>query len=75
MKKFFSLLLSSNNSVSSKRFIGILSALVMFIVALVDLFTNNTVEEYIFDGLMWLTIAGLGFIASEKLTEFKRKND
>jgi hypothetical protein len=31
------------------------------------------VKEYIFDGLMWLTIAGLGFIASEKLANFPLK--
>lgn len=73
MKKFFSSLFSSEGEVSSKRFIGILSALVMFFIAIVDLFTNQTVAEYIFDSLMWLTISGLGFIASEKLEIFKRK--
>lgn len=73
MRKFFNSLFSSEGEVSSKRFIGILSALVMFFIAIVDLFTNQTVAEYIFDSLMWLTISGLGFIASEKLEIFKRK--
>lgn len=73
MWKFLSSLISSDGAVSSKRFIGIMSAIVMFVIALVDLFTNNTVKEYIFDGLMWLTIAGLGFIASEKLANFPLK--
>ncbi len=75
MIKFLQSLLSSNGSVSSKRFIGILASFVMFTIALVDLFTNNTVEDYIFDGLMWIVIAGLGFVASEKLNMFERKND
>jgi len=73
MKNFFTKLLSSSDDVSSKRFIGIMAAFVMFIIALVDLFTNKTVEDYIFDGLMWIVIAGLGFIAGEKLNMFERK--
>lgn len=50
-----------------------MAAFVMFTIALVDLFTNKTVEDYIFDGLMWIVIAGLGFIAGEKLNMFERK--
>jgi hypothetical protein len=73
MKNFFTKLLSSSDDVSSKRFIGIMAAFVMFTIALVDLFTNKTVEDYIFDGLMWIVIAGLGFIAGEKLNMFERK--
>lgn len=73
MKSFLQKLISSSDEVSSKRFIGIVAAFVMFTIALVDLFSNNKVEEYVFDGLMWIVIAGLGFIASEKLNMFERK--
>lgn len=73
MKSFFQKLISSSDEVSSKRFIGIVAAFVMFIIAIVDLFSNNKVEEFIFDGLMWIVIAGLGFVASEKLNMFERK--
>jgi hypothetical protein len=41
----------------------------MIFVAIVDLFTDNTVSDYVFDGLMWLAIAGLGFVASERFAD------
>jgi hypothetical protein len=75
MKSFLSKLFSSSNDVSSKRFIGIIASFVMFTIAIVDLFTSNTVEEFVFDGLMWIVIAGLGFVASEKLPMFERNRN
>jgi hypothetical protein len=66
---FFYKLLGSGTGVSSKRFIGFIAAVTMIFVAVVDLFSNNTVSEYVFDGLKWLAIAGLGFVASEKFAD------
>jgi hypothetical protein len=69
MKSFFSKLFGAKTGISSKRFIGILSAVTMIFVAIVDLFTDKTVSDYVFEGLMWLAIAGLGFVASERFAD------
>lgn len=79
-KNFFYSLLGSGTGVSSKRFIGFIAAVTMIFVAVVDLFTENTVSDYVFDGLMWLAIAGLGFVASERFADVlisnkKQKSD
>jgi len=70
MKKFFKSLLSANGEISSKRSIGISASLTIIFASIVDLFSNYTITDYIFEGLVWLAIAGLGFIASEKFADF-----
>lgn len=70
MKKFLKSLLSSNGEVSSKRSIGISASLTIIFASIVDLFSNYTITDYVFEGLVWLAIAGLGFIASEKFADF-----
>jgi hypothetical protein len=69
MKSFFSKLFGAKTGVSSKRFIGFLAAITMIFVAVVDLFTDKTISNYVFEGLMWLAIAGLGFVASERFAD------
>jgi hypothetical protein len=70
MKKFLKSLLSSSGEISSKRSIGISASLTIIFASIVDLFSNYTITDYVFEGLVWLAIAGLGFIASEKFTDF-----
>lgn len=67
-------LFASGTGVSSKRFIGFIAAVSMIVIAMVDLFTDNTVTDYVFDGLMWLAIAGLGFVASERFADVLSAN-
>ena len=69
MKSFFSKLFGAKTGISSKRFIGFLAAVTMIFVAIVDLFTDKTVSDYVFEGLMWLAIAGHGFVASERFAD------
>jgi hypothetical protein len=69
MGTFLSKLLGSGTGVSSKRFIGFVASVAMILIAIVDLFSDYTVSDYVFDGLMWLAIAGLGFIASERFAD------
>jgi hypothetical protein len=76
MKKFIKSLLMSNGDISSKRSIGISAAMTIIFASIVDLFSNYTITDYIFEGLVWLAIAGLGFIASEKFaTYISNKNN
>ena len=70
MKKFFKSLLTANGEISSKRSIGISASLTIIFASIVDLFSNYTITDYVFEGLVWLAIAGLGFIASEKFADF-----
>lgn len=46
-----------------------MAAVTMIFVAVVDLFTDKTVSDYVFEGLAWLAVAGLGFVASERFAD------
>jgi hypothetical protein len=71
---FFRKLLGSNTGVSSKRFIGLTSCAVIYIIAFVDLFTDKTVTNYVYEGLVYLAIGGIFGIAAEKFADVLIKN-
>ena len=56
----------NNNSVSSKRVITLLAFIMCSVAFMVDLFTNLKTEPHLFDSMMYIVVAGLGFTASEK---------
>jgi hypothetical protein len=66
---FIKKLLGSRTGISSKRLIGLTSVLVIYIIAFVDLFTDKTVSDYVFQGLIWLAIGGVFGIASERFAD------
>lgn len=66
---FLKKLLGSKTGISSKRFIGLTSVLTIYIIAFVDLFTDKTVSDYVFQGLIWLAIGGVFGIASERFAD------
>jgi len=57
---------SKNGSVSSKRVITLLAFVMCSIAFMVDLFTEYETKPYLFDAMMYIVVAGLGFTASEK---------
>lgn len=58
-----------DDGISSKRAVTF-AAFVMCAMAFVgDLFWNLDVKEYVFEGMMVIAIAGLGFTASEKFAK------
>jgi len=59
----------TNNSISSKRVITFLAFLLCGMAFCVDLFTTFTVTTNLFDSMMYIVIAGLGFTASEKFAK------
>ena len=59
----------TNGSISSKRVITFLAFLLCGMAFAVDLFTQFTVTPSIFDSMMYIVIAGLGFTASEKFAK------
>jgi hypothetical protein len=59
----------TNDSVSSKRVITLLAFLLCAMAFCVDLFSQLTVTPALFDSMMYIVIAGLGFTASEKFAK------
>ena len=62
-----------DGSVSSKRVITFIAFLMCSIAFMVDLFTNYKAEPHLFDSMMYIVIAGLGFTASEKFAKGTKK--
>lgn len=62
-----------NGSVSSKRLVTLLAFILCGFAFLVDLFTVYTVTPQLFDSMMYIVIAGLGFTASEKFAKKEEK--
>ena len=59
----------TNGSISSKRVVTFLAFLLCGMAFCVDLFSQFTVTPALFDSMMYITIAGLGFTASEKFAK------
>lgn len=55
-----------NGSVSSKRVVTLLAFVMCSVAFMVDLFTEYKTDPHLFDAMMYIAIAGLGFTASEK---------
>lgn len=64
-----------NGTVSSKRVITLLAFIMCSIAFMVDLFTNYTVKTSLFDSMMYIVIAGLGFTATEKFATKRKENE
>jgi hypothetical protein len=56
----------TNGSVSSKRVITFLAFLLCGVAFMIDVLSNYQVDAHLFDSMMYIVIAGLGFTASEK---------
>ena len=63
----------TDDCISSKRVITMLSFILCSMAFLGDLFWDLTVRADLFEGMIYLTIAGLGFTASEKFANLGRK--
>ena len=67
MKRFFISLLSNSDDTSSKRLVSLITFVNVLGMAWVGVFSKYKVDEYIFDGLLLLTGAGLGLSVIEKI--------
>ena len=59
----------SDDNISSKRLITLLSFVMCSVAFMVDLFTDFDVKPALFDSMMYIVVAGLGFTASEKFAK------
>jgi hypothetical protein len=72
MIQFFkSMFQGVNDDVSSKRVITFMSFLCCMFAFLCNVFMEIPLEPHIFDGMLYLTGAGLGFSAFEKFSPSK----
>lgn len=68
-KSFSEPLKDSQGTISSKRVVTIATLFLIILCVILDLFTSFKVSEYIFDGLMWIVLSGMGFISSERFAK------
>ncbi len=66
---------SHNNSLSSKRVVTFLAFLLCGTAFMANLFWDYKVEPYMFEGMIYLAMAGLGFTASEKFASINKKTE
>lgn len=62
-----------NGSWSSKRVITFLAFLLCAFAFLADVIWDKTITQGLFDGMMYIVIAGLGFTASEKFSSINKQ--
>lgn len=70
MKKVVSYLksiLSSGSDASSKRAVGVGVAVIIVIIAFINMFTGKAPDEYVFDGLISLEMIAFGGVAVENV--------
>jgi len=65
----------NNGSVSSKRVITFLAFLLCGTAFMVDLFTEYKADSELFNSMMYIVVAGLGFTASEKFSTKRKENE
>lgn len=64
-----------DKSWSSKRVITFLSFILVSVAFIADQFTVYKANETLFDSIIYLVIAGLGFTASEKFARKDKPNE
>jgi hypothetical protein len=62
-------LLDKDKKISSKRLVTIIGMFLITIITLMNLMFNFKIDEYIYDGIITIILAGLGTIASEKFSK------
>lgn len=55
-----------NDTVSSKRVITLIATLLVMMAFVANLFFGLTVEQFMFDGMMFIVLGGFGSTAMEK---------
>lgn len=68
---FIEIMQDVDRAYSSKRFIVMIATCCLISSFYANLLFNLTVEEFMFDSMMYIVIAGLGFIGAEK---FRRRD-
>ena len=74
LKKYLSQVLQdTHGSFSSKRLVTLLCVILMAVAFIANLFYDQDIEQFIYESIMYVVIAGLGFSGAEKFAP--RKED
>ena len=70
-------MMSENGNPSSKRWVAVVATLLIVIGYIANLFWDYTIEEFIFNGVMYIVIGTLGITGVEKFAPKKptKKSD
>jgi len=70
-------MMSVNGNPSSKRWVAVVATLLIVIGYIANLFWDYTIEEFIFNGVMYIVIGTLGITGVEKFAPKKptKKSD
>jgi hypothetical protein len=71
MKNFILKTLNSEDGISSKRVVTLLSFLLVAVGFIANLFWGFVIEEFIYKSMMYIVIAGLGIVGAEKFAPKK----
>jgi len=72
MRKFFmSLMGDVDGQKSSKRFITLIAFLMMCVAFIANIFMDIPLQQFVWDGMMYIVWAGLGFTTLEKFSRSK----
>ena len=58
-----------NGTISSKRVVTFLSFTLCAIAFIADLFFDYTIQSFMYEGMIYLTMAGLGVTVAEKFSD------
>ena len=73
MKNWLNKILSDvHGQTSSKRTVTLIAALLCFVAFVANLFFSLPLEEFVYNGMLYLVAAGLGFSALEKFSIAKK---
>ena len=68
---YFKDMMSDNGSPSTKRWVAVVSMILIAIGYVANLFWDYTIEEFIFNGVMYIVIGTLGITGAEKFATKK----
>ena len=75
IKNYFKQLLQdTDGSYSSKRAVVILATVLMAVGFFANLFYSYKIDQFIYESVMYIVIAGLGFSGAEKFAPKKDKS-
>lgn len=72
MKKFFKSLISDDNEINEKVFVGLVGLVLIVIITIADLVSGLmgstlSIHEFIFDGILILTLTSLGIATTGQI--------
>lgn len=73
--KSFTSIFKDDNIYNEKSIIGFFAFLIMVIIALVDLFTDLKVENFIYDAFVWVTLGSFGIDGVSRAIRPRRRKD